>query len=309
MEAFAGCVAACRNAAAVLGGTWTVVGRDDPTPRPALEADVLVLSSWDRRYDALLAERRGPTVARWHSTMLQTELCREAPKLARILGLLAEGRLAGLAVSDPDLVGALGRDGVVFLPEVLDDGEYRGVAPCPLLGVNVSLFGAPHWRKNLLLQTAAFARARTDHGARRWTLHLNGQAIQDEAYALWLEATRIPYVDHGWLERPRYLALVAGMEAGLCATLSEGYGYVAADHVALGVPIVASPGIACLGEHGVRARPDSVDEVARALAQAVADGDAVTATQRAGLQAQARSNAGVARSAMRRLEGRAGARR
>ena len=36
------------------------------------------------------------------------------------------------------------------------------------------------------------------------------------------------------------------MDAGLAATLSESYGYVAAEHVLLGVPVVTGPGVACL---------------------------------------------------------------
>jgi hypothetical protein len=159
--------------------------------------------------------------------------------------------------------------------------------------VNVSLFGAAHWRKNLFVQSAAFALARE----RGWTLHLNGQTA-NPAYADWLSTARIPYVEHGVLERPVYLSLVAAMDAGLCAALSESYCYVAADHVALGVPVVTSPAIACLdGGPLEAAQPGDVEEVAARLADAIAS-PAALAGQQASLKDRAAQNAERARAAL-----------
>jgi glycosyltransferase involved in cell wall biosynthesis len=304
-EGFDGCVQSCRNAAAVLGGTWALIPPDGEPPAAALDAELLVLSSWHERYEPILAQRDRPVVPRWHSTVLQSELCHEPWKMARILDLLDQGAVPGVAVSDPELRSALGRDGVVFVPEVLAESDYQGVAPARLRGVHVSLFGAAHGRKNILVQSAAFDRARRAAGAPGWTLHLNGQAFEDRGYERWLEVARIPYVDHGWLDRAAYLSLVAAMDAGLCATLSESYCYVAADHVALGVPIVASPTIACLGDGPVRVRPDRVEDVADALSAALSSRSEIVAEQRRSLVAQARTNAGIARSALSAIEARA----
>jgi glycosyltransferase involved in cell wall biosynthesis len=304
-EGFDGCVHSCRNAAAVLGGHWALISPDGDTPAAALDADVLFLSSWHERYEPILAQRGRRVVPRWHSTLLQSELGHEQAKIARIVDLLDRGAVQAVAVSDPEFPEALGRDWVVFVPEVLADCDYQGVVPARLRGVHISLFGAADGRKNILVQSAAFERARRAAGAHGWTLHLNGQTLDDPRYAQWLEAARIPYVDHGWLERAEYLTLVAAMDAGLCATLSESYCYVAADHVALGVPIVASPAIACLGSPTLRARPDRVEDIADALVGALANRSEVAAAQRRSLFAQARTNAEIARGALSTIKSRA----
>ncbi len=301
---FDGCDASCRNAAAVLGGSWTRLCRDADPPPEVFASDLLVLSSWHRRYETILERRSGPIVVRWHSTILQTELGQEAQKIARLVNLLDEGVISGLAVSDPEFVSALDRDAVVYLPEVCQT-DYVGVAPAPLHGVNISLFGAPHWRKNLFVQSAAFALAMRGSGTAAWTLHLNSQTLLDDGFAGWLRAARIPYVDHGWLERADYLSLVAAMDVGLCATLCEGYCYVAADHVKLDVPVVSSPAVACLAEACSLTTPDRVAAVADALTQAFSDGEAIRVRQRRVLGEGARRRAALAQSALVDLESRA----
>jgi len=295
MERFHGCVTACRNAASVLGGTWATISRHHATPREVLEAGLVILSSWHERYEAILAERTGPVVPRLHAMVLETELAQEGAKLARMVALLDAGSIPALAVSDPQYVRILERPGVVVFPDVLDSTIYRGVAPGHLMGVNVSLFGEAHCRKNILAQAAAFDRARHDLGGTRWTLHLNGQTTDDEQYALWLETAKIPFVDHGRLDRDKYLPLVAAMDVGLCAFLRESYCHVAADHVELGVPVVASPGIPSLGAWPDRVPADDVDAIARALTATLADREAIAAGQKNSLHAQAELNAAQAR--------------
>lgn len=298
LEHFGGCVSSCRNAATLLNASWITIPRDGPIPGVVFEARLLVLSSWDSRYEAILAERRCPTVIRWHSTILQSDLSDEAWKLAHVVALLDQGAVSSLAVNDLAFVGVLQRIGVVFLPDVLADKEYQGVVSARLIGTNISLFGAAHWRKNILVQTAAFDRARRESGATDWTLHLNGQTLWENSYAKWMKAAKIPYVDHGWCDRASYLSLVAGMDVGLCATLSESYCYVSADHVSLGVPVVASSAIACLGDVEARVVPDDVDAVARALLQTLEDIARIARRQRQGLNEQAQLNAARARVAL-----------
>jgi hypothetical protein len=305
-EGFAGCIYSCQNAARVLGGGWAIIPREGDPPPAVLDADLLFLSSWHPSYEALLARRHGPVVPRWHSPVLQAELGDEQAKVARIVELLDRGLVQAIAVSDPELVPALDREGVVFFPEVLDQSEYGRVNPAPLRGVHVSLFGSADRRKNLLGQSAAFQQARRHAGSAPWTLHLNGQSYDDPRYEAWLATARVPYVDHGWMERAEYLSLVAAMDAGLCASVSESYCYVAADHVTLGVPIVASPAITCLGAAGPRARPERVGEIADQLGRALSARSQLAAEQRAGLVAQARSNAEAAQSALGAIESRLG---
>lgn len=295
-DGFGGCVTSCRSAAAVLGGTWAALDRKAPPPAIVVDAGVLVLSSWDESYDRILELRASPTVLRWHSPVLQSELGQEAWKVARAVELLDAGAVAALAVNDASFVDVLGRDGVIHLPDVFDATEYGDVEPAALESVNISLFGAGHWRKNLFVQSAAFELARRARDA-DWTLHLNGQTAKP-AYADWLSAVRVPYVEHGYLERDSYLSLVAAMDAGLCASLSESFCYVAADHVALGVPVVTSPAISCLdGGPLEAARPGDVELVARLLADACETPNASVA-QRSSLAERAAGNADTARAGL-----------
>jgi hypothetical protein len=305
-QLFSGCVSSCRNAASVLDASWIAIPSDGPIPDAVFEARLLVLSSWDSSYEAIFAERRGPIVLRWHSTILQSDLSGEAGKLARVVALLDQGVVSSLAVNDPAFEGVLRRAGVVVLPDVLADVEYHGVVPARLIGTNISLFGAGNWRKNILVQTAAFDRARRESESTDWTLHLNGQTCRGNPYAEWLKSARIPYVDHGWCDRSSYLSLVAGMDVGLCATLSESYCYVSADHVALGIPVVASPAIACLGDVQERVVPEDVGAVAHALMRTLEDRAGIARRQRQGLSEQARLNARRARAALHEIMTRAG---
>jgi glycosyltransferase involved in cell wall biosynthesis len=270
-----------------------------------IEAELLVLSGWTARYDTLLARRRGPTILRWHSALLQTELSDETWKLARIVELLDAGRILAVAANDPAVVLALRRDDVLWFPDVLDRREYAGVEAAALTGTNVSLFSDAHHRKNLLCQSAAFEAARRAAGDADWTLHLNGQSQRLPEFARWLERSGVRFVEHGYLVRGDYLALAAGMDAGLAATLSESYGYVAADHLELGVPVVVSSAVPCAdaGELSVGNVSD-VAELADRLTLALASPDHVEAG-RESLRARARLNLERAEAALTSLRERA----
>jgi glycosyltransferase involved in cell wall biosynthesis len=304
-EGFEGCVTSCRNAATVLGGEWAAFGQDE-RPRAVLDADLLVLSSWHQIYEPILSTREAPTVPRWHSSLLQSELSQEAWKIGRLAELLDGGGVPALAVNDESFVAALGREAVVHLPDVLDLREYEDIRPRELAGVNVSLFGVGHSRKNVFVQSAAFMLAHEQAGRSSWTLHLNGQADLDPTYLTWLEVARVPYVDHGWLERRDYLELLASMDAGLHVSLSESYCYCVADYVGLGVPVVTSPTVSCADAGPlVVARPHDAYEVADRLTRALQHPEVVEQTRRS-LEERAQSNVERARSGLAELLQRAG---
>lgn len=293
---FPGCVASCRHAAAALGGV-AVELEEAEAPPAALEADLLVLSAWTPGYERLLDQRSGPTVGRSHSSLLQTELSREGWKVAKLLELLSESRLTGVAFDDADAAAALARPGVVHLPNVFDPCELAGVKPTELDGVNVALPGQPDARKNVLVQTAAFARARKID----WKLHLFGQTLRRPGYARWLELAGVSFVDHGFLPRDQYLGLAAGMDAALCASVAESFGYAAAEFVELGVPTVVSPVVKSIegGQLTVRDAGD-VGNVAAALERGVSERGLVE-EQQASLRDRARANRSLAGAALARL--------
>jgi glycosyltransferase involved in cell wall biosynthesis len=279
----------------VLGGVaLELEGAEVPTA--ALEADLLVLSAWTPGYERLVDRRDGPVVARWHSPLLQTELSGEGWKLAHLLELLAAGTLAGVAFDDADAAATFLRPGVVHLPNVFEPRELGGVRSPSLEGINVALSGEPYGRKNLLVQSAAFARAREDG----WTLHLFGQTLRRSGYARWFELVSVPYVEHGFLPRDEYLGLAAGMDAALCASLAESFGYAAAEFVELGVPTVVSGTVACVAPGPLTVgEPSSVADVAGRLTRAVAS-PALVEAQRASLRVRAAENAELARAALAR---------
>lgn len=298
---FSGCVTSCRHAAAVLGTDWAEL--DGPRVPAAVRPEtLLVLSSWSEDYEQLLERHNGPVAARWHSPLLQTELSKEGWKLARILDLLATRRLAAVAVSDRGVAAALARPRLVLLPDVLDRAEFEHVRPAQLDGINVSLFGAAHGRKNVLAQTAAFAIAsRTASDGKPWMLHLAGQTRRASGYRRWMELAGIAYIDHGTLPRHEYLALAAAMDASLAATVSESFGYVAAESVALGVPTVVSGAVACADGAELEVRdPGDVQDLARALRSAVSDPQ-LSAAGRRSLSERAGTNAQQAAAGLNEL--------
>jgi hypothetical protein len=281
-DGYAGCLTSARHAAAVLGGEAHALapGATPPT------CDLLVLSSWHASYEPLL-DAPVRIVGRWHSPLLQGELGAEADQLGRLLELRASGRLQALAFNDPEAARMF--DGV-HLPDVLADAPV--VEPRQLDGVNVTLLGEPYPRKNIVVQVAAFARA-AEPG---WTLHLAGRA---DRYRRWLELMDVPFTDHGRLPHADVLGLIAACDVGLAATLSESFGYVAAEHLQLGVPVVTSVAVPCAdtGELQV-ADPGSVEAVAAALRRAI--GADITAAQ-ASLRERAEANARIARTALAEL--------
>jgi glycosyltransferase involved in cell wall biosynthesis len=275
---FAGCVTSARHAAAVLGGMAHALAPGDPVP----PCDLLVLSSWHDSYEPLL-DAAPRIVARWHSPLLQTELSAEQWKVERLLELRAAGRIAALACDDAGTARALG---AVHLPNVLADPP--AVTPRALDGRNVALLGEPYPRKNVLAQAAGFARA----AAPDWTLHLAGH----ERHHDWLARLGVRFVDHGRLSHDEVLALIAGCDAGLAATLSESYGYLAAEHLQLGTPVVTSPAVRCAhtGELCV-ADPGDVDALAAALRAAIG---ADLSGARRSLGERAAANEQIARAAL-----------
>ena len=99
------------------------------------------------------------------------------------------------------------------------------MVPTELEGVNVALPSQPDARKNLIVQTAGFARARK----RRLDAAPLRSDRAPSGYARWLELAGIPHVEHGFLPRDEYLGLAAGMDAALCASLAESFGCAAAE--------------------------------------------------------------------------------
>jgi glycosyltransferase involved in cell wall biosynthesis len=103
------------------------------------------------------------------------------------------------------------------------------------------------------------------------------------------------------MEHDDVLALVAGADAGLAATVSESYGYLAAEHLQLGTPVVTSPAVKCADTGPLCvADPGDADALADALRGAI--GADLSAARRS-LAERAAANEAIARAALARLAG------
>jgi hypothetical protein len=96
------------------------------------------------------------------------------------------------------------------------------------------------------------------------------------------------------------------MDAGLSVALSESYCYVAADHIALRVPVVTSGAVRCAAAGQLRVEnPWSLDDVAERLRLALERPELARAAA-ASLFARATENVEQARSALAQLRSLAG---
>jgi glycosyltransferase involved in cell wall biosynthesis len=111
----------------------------------------------------------------------------------------------------------------------------------------------------------------------------------------------VRFVVHGRLHHDDVLALIAGADAGLAATVSESYGYLAAEHLQLGTPVVTGPAVKCADTGSLCvADPGDVEAIAQALRNAV--GADVTSARRS-LRERAAANEASARAALAELAG------
>jgi glycosyltransferase involved in cell wall biosynthesis len=108
----------------------------------------------------------------------------------------------------------------------------------------------------------------------------------------------VPHVEHGFLPGDEYLALAAGMDAALCASLAESFGYAAAEFVELGVATVVSGAVPSVALGPLTAaEPSSVADVAERLTLAI-ESPALVDAQRASLRERAEQNAQLAHAAL-----------
>jgi len=225
---------------------------------------VILAGGWSPAYAALIDGLEGsPTHfgVLWTSSGGQTDISGEVPKLAAVL---AHPRIEHFLFSSPGLAEAFQSAGYParHLPLVLnlpgpdldhkvggpdaDETEAGGTEaaagafgrpsehhlPVPVLSLFCPLAEAR--RKNVLNSLLALAGLETPY-----RLRLNGLAA-DPAYRALLEALKVPYDDRGWMPAADYARAIAAVGLGLQASFAESYNYVAAEHLALGVPVLVS---------------------------------------------------------------------
>ena len=100
----------------------------------------------------------------------------------------------------------------------------------------ISLFCSPleYKRKNIL--NCLLALSMLNKG---YVLYLNGLS-QDKYYKNVLEILDIRYKDFGWMKRDKYEKVLSEIDLGLQISFAETFNYVAAEHIARGIPVVTS---------------------------------------------------------------------
>ena len=236
--------------------------------RPAL----VIFNGWSAVYSRILAGlRRQPIefAVHWHSGPGQTDISGEWPALAEVIG---ERRIAHLLFASEALWETLAGPlrNAHHVPETLADAEWntthakRAPRVARARRAQITLFAQPaeSARKNVTGCLLALGTLRS-----RLCLHLNGLS-REPRYRMLLDMLRIRYRDWGWMEPQRYEAVVRAASIGLQVSFAETYGYVVAEHLARGVPVVGSAAVPVLARLSsalrrrlVVANPDDPSEI------------------------------------------------
>lgn len=194
---------------------------------------LLLLGGWNPAYEEFLQVRPAPIGVYWTSSAAQTAMGSETSALHAIL---RDDRIRHVFFQSPELATAFrDRAGVARLPSTLAFQAAKGRRTSPGVPRVTFFFAAAEaGRKNVLNTLLALA----DLGV-AFRLVLNGLSA-DPFYRSVLERLRIPFEERGWMPRPEYEEAVAGATLGLQPSFAESFSYVAAEHLAAGVPVVAS---------------------------------------------------------------------
>lgn len=238
--------------------------------RPAL----MIVGGWSPAYEPLVETAAAVgtrTAVYWTSSGGQSGLSREIGKLAAVL----EHRgVQHVLVAGGDLARALPATVAAHLPVTLDLRRVRANRPAQRRKANVSLFFP--WReagrKNALNALLAAALLRD-----RVALRLNGLS-EDPEYRDLLAALRLPHRELGWMAEADYRRVLSRIDVGLQPSFAETFDYVAADHLARAVPVVASAMVpvvhglpASVRRHLLVRNPDSAVEIAAVLERLTGD--------------------------------------
>jgi glycosyltransferase involved in cell wall biosynthesis len=242
-----------------------------------LAPELVLFGSWHRSYEPIAdaACKKGVRVGvLWTSSPIQTDIGGETAVLARVL---ADDRVSLLLTLIRELEGLGSRARTTFarLPPLLAASKGRPPARVSRAGPPVVSFFCPPaeaQRKNALASLLALARLR-----RPCLLLLNGLTARDEYRAI-LETLGIDYEDRGWMTDAEYAVALRSVDVGLQVSLSESFGYVVADHLLAGTPVLVTPMVHAtrlLSVETLRqltvANPDNPGEIAERLESLLAD--------------------------------------
>jgi hypothetical protein len=137
--------------------------------------------------------------------------------------------------------------------------------------IEVGCFGAIRPMKNTLIQAFAAVKFADQRGL-KCRFHINAGRVEQKGDSV-LKNLRSFFnglqgkhelVEHGWLERDEFLALVSTMDIGLQVSFSETFNIVSADFVSQDIPIVTSNEIDWMPLL-FTADPTNTDSIVRAI--------------------------------------------
>lgn len=136
--------------------------------------------------------------------------------------------------------------------------------------INIGCFGAIRPLKNQLIQAAAAVEFAERHKL-RCRFHINAERIEGKGDSILknLRAFFKPLenhelVEHDWLDKEQFLAVVRDMDVGLQMSLSETFNIVSADFINEDVPILTSREIEWMPKF-FTATPTNVNSIVRGL--------------------------------------------
>ena len=159
---------------------------------------------------------------------------------------------------------------LIFLPNYypVSDSTVHNVPSRRVL--NVGCFGAVRLMKNALTQ--AFAAIKyADSVGKKCRFHINSGRVEHGMSSLvnlrgLFDSLHGKHelVEHDWLDRDAFLALVRTMDIGVQMSFSESFNIVAADFVSEGIPMIVSPEIDWVPEFFMAVATD-IDDTAAAM--------------------------------------------
>jgi len=214
----------------------------------AWNPSIVIVGGWCDLYAAMM-KRLSRTHIRfgvyWTSTPGQSDISGETGRLAQVLReRRIRYRMFACAETARSIAGRW--RGAMHLPVTMDlEGvELRESPDEPPARVALSLFCSPHEyrRKNILNTLLALSGLEEDH-----ILHVNGMTRNAE-YRQILDALGVRYRDLGWMKEAKYRRALEEIDIGLQVSFAETFNFVAAQHLARGIPVVASTQVPVVSE-------------------------------------------------------------
>ena len=205
--------------------------------------DAVMFGAWHPNYSIAIRRCKAKRkYLHWASPLLQTELAGvEVEYLSTIFKLLDRKILNGLWVIDMgiyDTCQHLG-DNIYYAPAPFDPKHLRSYCKSVSDRSEIMFFTVFHNRqKNPLVQ---FAAAKLAQKERPFTLYVNGLTPSQTAF---VDMLQLKYCDLHFLPTVDYFEWLSTAKLGLQVSASEAFSYVAAEILALGVPLIMSPVIA-----------------------------------------------------------------